>query len=505
MSYIDGDGQAISSPPARLRDDGMALVPDDGSGASLRAPKFKRTNTNAIMAQTFDPIKWVVPGYISEGFLVLAGRQKLGKTWLAIDMALAVAVGGIAIGSIMCEQGDVLYIDMENGPRRIQGRIKTLFPDERNRPDLSRLEWVTEAPQLGNGLIEELERWRISVPAPRFIIIDVLQRIKPPGTMARNAYENDYSTWAPLQHWATKHGIAVLGLHHTKKGGADDPLEALSGSNGLSACADTTLVLDSDQNGKTLYVRGRDVEEKETALLFAGGSWSIMGEATDVRRSGERNKIIAALSDHGEPMTPAEIATAVGMPNLNVRQLLFKMAKAGEVHKAGKGRYWLEPSNPHNSDHTGNRKLHAVDGASEFSENPVIDEDRADNADHDGEDDLDDERYAKANGKAHAAMVESWITEGQLSGQQIADWRERGIAPRARLFTACGMALDGGPDLDRKSPPVRQVGDETSNRHKCWHCHERGETLQVSHSNAEPRLHRACIDAWIADYEERIG
>ena len=42
--------------------------------------KFRRTSTNDIMAATYDPIKWVVPGYISEGFLVLAGRQKLGKT-----------------------------------------------------------------------------------------------------------------------------------------------------------------------------------------------------------------------------------------------------------------------------------------------------------------------------------------------------------------------------------------------------------------------------------------
>lgn len=177
------------------------------------APRtFQRTNTNDIMAQTFDPIKWVVPGYVSEGFLVLAGRQKLGKTWLAIDWALTVAVGGVAMGSIDCVAGDVLYIDMENGPRRIQGRINTLYPDERNRPDLCRLEWVTEAPQLDAGLIAELERWRVSVPAPRLIVIDVLQRIKPPGSMARNAYENDYSTWAPLQHWATEHGIAVLGL-----------------------------------------------------------------------------------------------------------------------------------------------------------------------------------------------------------------------------------------------------------------------------------------------------
>jgi len=335
-----------------------AQAPQFGQGQRVRNPRvqFVRTNTNDIMARTFASINWVVPGYISEGFLVLAGRQKLGKTWLAIDMALAVATGTTAMGSILCEQGDVLYIDMENGERRIQSRINTLFPDGRNRPDLSRLEWVTEAPQLNAGFVSELEHWRQSVPDPRFVIIDVLQRIKPPGSLARNAYENDYSTWAPLQHWATLHGIAVLGLHHTKKGGAEDPLEALSGSNGLGACADTTLVLDSDQNGRTLYVRGRDVEEKETALLFAGGFWSILGEAADIRRSDERNQIIAALSDHGEPMTPADIAAATGKPGNNVRQLLLKMSRAGEVHKAGRGSYWLEPSNPHNSDNADNEE-----------------------------------------------------------------------------------------------------------------------------------------------------
>jgi hypothetical protein len=39
--------------------------------------KFSRTSTNDIMAREFEPIKWVVPGYVSEGFLVLAGRHKL--------------------------------------------------------------------------------------------------------------------------------------------------------------------------------------------------------------------------------------------------------------------------------------------------------------------------------------------------------------------------------------------------------------------------------------------
>ncbi|WP_161992662.1 AAA family ATPase [Aureimonas leprariae] len=135
-------------------------------------------------------------------------------------------------------EGDVLYIDMENGHRRIQRRVDALFPNQKERPNLSRLEFVTEAPALNEGFIDELERWRQSVDRPALVVIDVLQRIKPAGVAARNAYENDYSIMAELQGWATEHGVAVVALHHTRKGGADDPLEALSGSNGLSACAE---------------------------------------------------------------------------------------------------------------------------------------------------------------------------------------------------------------------------------------------------------------------------
>src|SRR5258706_8802654 len=158
-----------------------------------RGIKFERTNTTTIMATRYPRLRAIVAGYLYEGFTVLAGRQKLGKTWLGIDWATAVATGGIAMGSIHCDQGDVLYIDMENGPRRIQGRINTLFPNKRERPDLSRLEWVTEAPQLDQGFIAELERWRTTVPVPTLVIIDVLQRIKPAGRPARNTYENDYT------------------------------------------------------------------------------------------------------------------------------------------------------------------------------------------------------------------------------------------------------------------------------------------------------------------------
>lgn len=319
--------------------DGPPIPIADYERGQRKGPRFSRTSTTTIMAISFPPIRWVVPGYVAEGLSILAGRQKLGKTWLALDWAIAVAAGGAAMGSIGCEQGDVLYIDLENGQRRIQGRINTLFPDERRRPELSRLEWVNEAPTLNRDFLDALDEWLLSVPNPRLVVIDVFQRIKPAAKANQNAYESDYAALAGLQRWATDNRIAVVALHHTRKGGADDPLEALSGSNGLSACADTTLVLDRDQNGVTLYVRGRDVEEKESALTFAAGAWIVTGQAADVRRSSERGSIMAALEEATDPMSPTELADVTGMKNGNVRRLLFAMGKAGEVQKSGRGRY----------------------------------------------------------------------------------------------------------------------------------------------------------------------
>ena len=72
----------------------------------------------------------------------------------------------------------------------------------------------------------------------------------------------------------------------------------------------------------TLYVRGRDVEEKESALKFVSGIWSLTGEAADVRRSGERDNILVTLEEAEEPMSPSDLAHVTGMKNGNIRKLL---------------------------------------------------------------------------------------------------------------------------------------------------------------------------------------
>jgi biotin operon repressor len=67
--------------------------------------------------------------------------------------------------------------------------------------------------------------------------------------------------------------------------------------------------------------------------------WFVMGQASEVRRTDERSVILNTLLEADEPMSPQELSIATGASRNNVDQLLYKMAKAGEVIKAKRGRY----------------------------------------------------------------------------------------------------------------------------------------------------------------------
>ncbi|MBX9759442.1 MAG: MarR family transcriptional regulator, partial [Beijerinckiaceae bacterium] len=170
-------------------------------------------------------------------------------------------------------------------------------------------------------------------------------------------YEADYHSIKGLQALASEYHVAIVIVTHTRKSQGDgDPFEKVSGTLGLSGAADTTLVLDRDANGVTLYGRGRDVEEIEAAIVFDKPScrWIIQGAASEVRRTDERSLILNALKDADEPMSPTDIADATRMPNQNVRQMLVRMVKAGEVTKVSRARY-LHPDHKPNPGHNGHK------------------------------------------------------------------------------------------------------------------------------------------------------
>jgi len=286
-------------------------------------------------ANPADTMRWIVPGFVGEGLSILAGRQKVGKTWLAMDWAIAVASGGAAAGAIACDAGDVLYVDAENGSRRIQARLAAL---SRGRPGPSRLNWL-HAPPPVTGIAEALDVWRAAMPEPRLVVIDAAHRFAPAAgparLLTRAQYERDTYELNDLQRWAIEHALAVLVLARTRKGGAD------VAANRVFGAADATLVLDRKGRVTTLQVRGRDVGERHAALGFDAGRWSIVGEARELTRSLQRSKIIAVLETSAVAMGPTDVAGALGMPVANVKKMLFRMARTGDVERLGRGLYLL--------------------------------------------------------------------------------------------------------------------------------------------------------------------
>lgn len=308
-------------------------------------------DAQTLLGMEFAPIKYVIPGYIAEGLTILGGRPKLGKSWLALDWVVAVASGGQSLG-VKCEQGDAFYLALEDNQRRLQDRLKVVLPKLKSiRPDLSRLSLLTEAPKIGEGLIEILDAWRNRVDDPRLIVVDTLAMVRPPKGRNQDSYAADYAALSPLQQYASAHRLAVVVVTHVRKMEASDPLEMISGTNGLTGAADSIMVLDRAADGPKLYGRGRDVEEVEKALKFDGGKWSVLGNVDDVKRSDERRKILTVLVENSKAMTPAEVAEATGMKPTNVRYLLGQMVKAGEATKDGYGSYCVPPSQSSHPSH----------------------------------------------------------------------------------------------------------------------------------------------------------
>jgi RecA-family ATPase len=300
-------------------------------------------DAQTLLGLEFEAIKYVIPGYVAEGLTILGGRPKLGKSWLALDWVVAVASGGQSLGA-KCEQGDAFYLALEDNQRRLQDRLKVVLPKMKSmRPDLTRLSLLTEAPKIGEGLIEALDEWRSRVDDPRLIVVDTLAMVRPPKGRNQDSYAADYAALSPLQQYASAHRLAVVVVTHVRKMEASDPLEMISGTNGLTGAADSIMVLDRTADGPKLYGRGRDVEEVEKALRFDGGKWSVLGNVDDVKRSDERRKIIEALGNYGAKLSPKDIAEATGMKVNNVNRLLGKMVAAGELVKDGYGTYSVLP------------------------------------------------------------------------------------------------------------------------------------------------------------------
>lgn len=325
-----------------------AMVKDAPSTPTTTADKPampKIYTASELQRVTFPDVRWAIPGLLPEGLTILAGRPKLGKSWLGLCVAVEIARGGLALGRVKVQQGEALYMALEDGDRRIKERLALILGDE---PWPSGLHIVTEWPKLDFGGLALLEDWLDAHPLCRYVGVDTFKRVRPRPNAKARLYDDDYEAMQPLAAMARERAVAVMPVLHARKGEADDPLDMISGTTGLSGAADAAMVLrrERGQADASLFLTGRDVEERDMALKWHGRDadyfhWEWIGEADDMRLSRERQDILDMI-ERVPGMKPGDLADAMAKTRGSVRYLLFKLVHDGKVRVKADGTYWPE-------------------------------------------------------------------------------------------------------------------------------------------------------------------
>lgn len=318
--------------------------PDDHTPTQQSAWKTGSFSAKELQSMAFPPLSWIVPNIIpAEGVTLLCSKPKFGKSWFAYHLGIACTTDGLTLGTVNPTQGNVLYLALEDSKRRLQRRMTKLLPTfGATWPE--RLTLKTEWRRLHEGGLEDIRAWHADIKKtggkPILVVVDVLAKVrKPVGN--RPLYEADYAALADLTNLANELGLAIVVLHHTRKMAADDLMETVSGSYGLSGAVDAILVLANTPNGAVLDIRGRDVESAELAIEFDKQTcrWRLLGNAAEVHVSSQRAKIIAALKEAGSAITIRALMEETGMKRNPLEVLLGRMAKEGKIQRVGKGLY----------------------------------------------------------------------------------------------------------------------------------------------------------------------
>jgi hypothetical protein len=205
------------------------------------------------------PITWLCRGTIPLGVAALiAAMGGLGKSYLALDLALQIAAGVAGLeqprkilGGRIAIEGTAVVVTAEDSFDAVHRRLNRIDPTARRLRHPKRL-IVLPLPDAGgprplianNGkalartpFFEDLKRQLMQLPDLRLVVIDPLQAFVLADVNADPAAAQ--FLWSAMAELATATGATVLLTHHMRKDGmlriadGDDAREAIRGTTAL--------------------------------------------------------------------------------------------------------------------------------------------------------------------------------------------------------------------------------------------------------------------------------
>ena len=288
---------------------------------------------------------WVIPNYLPAGLTFLGGKQKVGKSWLMMQIACAKATGGRAF-NLKIEQGPVLYLALEDSERRLRNRMR-----KQQWPTKAPVDFITMATfdrnigNLANGGTFRIGRL-VETRGYQLVVIDTFS--KAVGMYMKASEQNDASivtrAIASLQSIALQKDIAVVFLdHHSKATKTDggDPVNDVIGSVAKGGVADTMwgLYRERGRLGAALQIVGRDIDGDLNLMLTFDkdlGIWQYEGDGSELRMTQRREEILEALGKLKRGMLQA-ICDLIGQPKSNTHSRLQELVSSGLVRKIEEG------------------------------------------------------------------------------------------------------------------------------------------------------------------------
>jgi DNA-binding MarR family transcriptional regulator len=271
------------------------------------------------------------------GVELFAARQKLGKSWLALQIAISVAGGPDIEGLRSNQTGGVLYGALEESERRTIDRLRKLAGKGQWLDNLKF--FYSLLPLMGGG--EEQLQTLVRTQRPRLLVLDTLTAVVRASKSNTDVFRAQYDEVTRLRKLCEEHALTCLLLHHTRKEAGGDAVTAVAGTGGITAAVDAVWRLRRTPEGFCeLEVTGREIRETSLAMKLETENpfgWRVLGEARAESLSNTRRDILDLLKD--EPnQTPAQIARDLNKNAVTVRVTLKRLVSEGHVVKE-RGKY----------------------------------------------------------------------------------------------------------------------------------------------------------------------
>ena len=253
----------------------------------MQQNELKLCSCEYIMETEFKKKRYLVDRMLYPGLYILAGAPKVGKSWLAMQLCVSVALGEQFLKH-ETDIGQAVYLALEDDEGRLQDRVYEFIdvPTEN-------LEFAIASEAIDSGLESQIRSLGETHSNLKLVIIDTMQKVRETTDIS---YAKDYKDMSVLKDLATELGISIILIHHTCKRFDDDPFKTISGTMGLSGCVDGSYVLVESKRGSRfgkLYGVGRDFENVEMSVAFRDCHWYV----TDTVEPFQRDTFSFAIHD----------------------------------------------------------------------------------------------------------------------------------------------------------------------------------------------------------------